>query len=293
MSSTPTDLGTIFLLGVLSLFILRIGTKKGFFNVIPSVCEWHVPLRWFHVVGVFTLYFVVAYLLSPIIALFLKSVIPADSKSYISLASWINFLSSLLIILALCLYCLRHHAANWLKLWKSDSFPFSPKDAVQFAGFAWILSFPLVLFLTQLLDWITMKFFSIDQLPEQLAVHFLKMTFSEPLYLVLAVITIVFFAPLIEETLFRGYLQTYIRQHLGSKQAIFITSLLFAFFHYSPEQGLGNIPIVGSLFALALFLGICYEKKRTLLCPMTLHAAFNAFSVLNLYFLGDFSHISI
>lgn len=293
MNSTPVNLGTIFLLGALSLFILRLGIRRGFFNAIPSGCDWRVPLKWFHVVCMFGIYFAIAYLISPLIILFIKYGIQANTDSYVSLVSWINFLNSLLVIILFSLFCLRKHTPNWLNLWKSDKVPFSIKEAVQFAGFAWILSFPLVLFLTQLLDWMTTNFFSLDQLPEQLAVHFLKMTFSEPLYLMLAVITIVFFAPLIEETLFRGYLQTYIRQHLGSKQAIFITSLLFAFFHYSPEQGLGNIPIVGSLFGLAIFLGICYEKKRTLLSPMALHASFNAFSVINLYFLGDTTHISL
>ena len=100
--------------------------------------------------------------------------------------------------------------------------------------------------------------------------------------------TIILLAPLIEEILFRGFLQTFIRQHLGSRQAIGITSLLFALFHYAPEQGLGNIPIVGSLLVLALFLGFVYEKRGSLLAPITLHACFNSISVLNLYFLGGF-----
>lgn len=133
------------------------------------------------------------------------------------------------------------------------------------------------------------SFFNIEQLPDQVAVKFLKMTFEYPLYLLLSVFSIVVLAPLIEETLFRGFLQTFIRQHLGSKQAIWITSACFSFFHYSSEQGLGNIPIIGSLFVLALFLGYLYERQGTLIAPMALHASFNAISVMNIYFFGGYA----
>ena len=89
--------------------------------------------------------------------------------------------------------------------------------------------------------------------------------------------------------LFRGFLQTYIRKHLGPKQAIVITSLCFSFFHYASGQGLGNIMIITSLFVLALFLGFLYEKQGSLLAPMVLHASFNTISVINLYLFGEFT----
>ena len=112
------------------------------------------------------------------------------------------------------------------------------------------------------------------------------MTFAHPSLFVLTISTIVIFAPVIEELLFRGFLQSFIRQHLGSKQAICITSVLFAFFHYSSEQGIGNLPIIISLFVLSLFIGFIYEKRGSLAAPIALHAIFNAVNVVNLYFLG-------
>ena len=132
-----------------------------------------------------------------------------------------------------------------------------------------------------------LKLFQVHKLPDQLAVKFLKLTFGNPVHFLLAIVSIIVLAPLIEETLFRGFLQTFIRKHLGSKQAIFITSFCFSFFHYSPGQGLGNIMILISLFVLALFLGFIYEKQGSLLAPIILHASFNAVSVINLYAFGD------
>jgi len=160
---------------------------------------------------------------------------------------------------------------------------------VWFAFFAWLLAFPLVLFLSQLLELLINWSFSITQLPDQNAVLFLKSTFENPLYFILATLSIVVLAPLIEETLFRGFFQSYIRQHLGSKQAILITSVCFSLFHYTGAQGLGNISIIISLFLLSLFLGYIYEKRGSLLAPMVLHATFNAISVINLYLFGGFT----
>ena len=162
-------------------------------------------------------------------------------------------------------------------------------DDIWFALFAWSIAFPLVLFFSQALELLIYSIFNIKSLPDQVAVKFLKMTFENPVYLLLSVTSIVVLAPIVEETLFRGFLQTFIRQHLGSRQAVLITSALFSFFHYSSEQGLGNIPIIGSLFILALFLGYLYERQGSLIAPMALHASFNAISVMNIYFLGGFS----
>jgi hypothetical protein len=160
-----------------------------------------------------------------------------------------------------------------------------PED-FKFGLIAWGLSFPLVLFLTTFFEWIVVHLFRATYIPDQLAVFFVKMTFSQPFYFGMTILTIVIITPFVEETLFRGFLQSFIRRHLGAKQAILITSACFALFHYAPEQGIGNIPIVGTLFALALFLGFLYEKQGSLFASISLHALFNAISILNLYFLG-------
>ncbi len=282
------DLGAIFLFAVLTAIVFAIGWKRHFFAFPSESRHWPVPIRWFHVVAVFIIYFGVAMLIAPFVGNIIRHTFFSGntSQDLLGYASWLNFINSCLIFAFLFFYLSRIPQVAG-KIWQRQSPP-SFKDDASFAALAWLISFPLVLFLSQLLDYIVTVIFQVPAVPEQLAVHFLKMTFHDPLYFALAVTTIIIFAPLIEETLFRGFLQSFIRQHLGSKQAIFITSFLFAFFHYSPEQGVGNIPIVGSLFALALFLGFIYEKRGSLAAPMFLHAAFNGISVLNLYYLGGF-----
>lgn len=90
----------------------------------------------------------------------------------------------------------------------------------------------------------------------------------------LAVITAaVVVAPVFEEMLFRGFLQTGIRQCTRFPWiAIGTSSLFFALIH-SPWQA-------PPIFVLSLFLGLIYEKTRSLWTPIVMHAAFNASVIL-------------
>lgn len=123
---------------------------------------------------------------------------------------------------------------------------------------------------------------------DQDAIRFLKSTLSNPTLFLNTAVAIVLFIPLAEEILFRGLLQNYLRSLFGPVFAIAITSFFFAMMHYSGAQGLSNVQIVSSLFALSLFLGFLYEREKTLLAPLALHATFNLVTVLVLsYFFNE------
>lgn len=269
--------------GLLSLLLLFGGFRKGFFRF-PQT-PWEVPLRLFHVVIAFSIYFLVTTLG---IQFAMKVLQRNILTNYNQSASWINFFLSLLIAVFLFLYLWLLPAGLRKGILQPRQTDLPWKEDLWTAFYAWLLSFPLVLFLNQALEIFIAHVFDLTRLPDQVAVRFLKSTFDNPLYFFLAVLSIVILAPLVEETLFRGFLQTYIRRHLGPKQAIFITSVCFSLFHYAAGQGLGNIAIIPSLFVLALFLGFLYEKQGSIAAPMFLHASFNAVSVVNLYLFGGF-----
>lgn len=253
---------------------------KNFFHLPDDL--WIIPIRLHHLIIAFAIYFFGTFLSSS----FFVHVLGRQSfANTLSLLSWFNFATSSFILLLLILYFLfLPQTVRNLIGWHSFSWN-DPKAAIT----AFILAFPTVLIVNQILEAITLTIFNLKELPDQIAVHFLKSTFDQPSHFLLAVISISIYAPLIEETLFRGFLQTFIRKHLGSKQAILITSVCFSLFHFSSSQSYGNIPIIGSLFLLALFLGFLYEKQRTLLAPMILHSLFNTVSVLSLYLFGGFT----
>ncbi len=278
------DFGALIAFGALASLLLLLGWRRSFFTM-PHA-EWVVPIRFVHLIGAFAIYFIVNYLSTSLALSFLRQQIVSH---YLAYASWLNFIVSGFIFVCLAIYlsCLPRAVRKGILHRDHEQKPWF--DHLSAAAYAWILALPFVLFLSQLLEWILFQVFHITQLPDQIAVHFLKSTFDNPLYFFLAVLSIVVLAPLIEETLFRGFLQTYIRQHLGSKQAILITSVCFSLFHYAAGQGLANLSIIPSLFVLALFLGFLYEKQGSILASMVLHALFNAISVINLYLFGGFT----
>ncbi len=279
-----SEIGATLAFGVLAVFLLITGWRRGFF--VFSIKEWEVPIRFYQLMIAFAIYFLVTTATSTIVLALFKKEIMAN---YLAYSSWINFAISFLIFVFLAIYwCFLPEKVRYGIL-RRPSEKRKLQEDIWAACYAWILSFPLVLFLSQGLELITYKVFHVTQVPDQIAVKFLKSTFSNPLFFVLAVCAIIILAPLIEELLFRGFLQSYIRRHLGPKQAILITSVCFSLFHYAAGQGLGNISIIISLFILSLFLGFICEKQGTLLAPMVLHSLFNTVSVINLYLFGGFT----
>ena len=97
-----------------------------------------------------------------------------------------------------------------------------------------------------------------------------------PLRILIVVVAVVI-APVLEEMLFRGLVQTMIRSFFeirnGAWPAILISSGLFAIVHANP----GHWP---ALFVLAVCLGYAYEKSGSLFRPIFIHSLFNAASII-------------
>jgi len=96
-----------------------------------------------------------------------------------------------------------------------------------------------------------------------------------PLRIMIVFVSVII-APLLEEMLFRGFIQTAIRSFLNIKNsawlAIAATSVFFAIMHKNP----GHWP---ALFVLGVCLGYSYEKSGSLFRPIFIHLFFNASSV--------------
>jgi len=76
-------------------------------------------------------------------------------------------------------------------------------------------------------------------------------------------------APVLEETVFRGFLLTSLTKFMPNSGAVVISSLVFAFAHFAPKDA-------PQLFALGLVLGTVYTRTRNLLAPMTIHSLWNS-----------------
>ncbi|XP_042482071.1 uncharacterized protein LOC122062492 [Macadamia integrifolia] len=85
-------------------------------------------------------------------------------------------------------------------------------------------------------------------------------------------------APLLEETVFRGFLMVSLTKWFPTPISALLSAVLFSIAHLTP----GEFP---QLFVLGTALGLSYAQTRNLLTPITIHALWNSGVILILTFL--------
>lgn len=291
LGETPNSLEEHFSILIVWFFIALISSwvawNRGFFHL-PQRQVKDAGLSIWEVLGAFAVFLSVMMFITPLLTLGWLSIKAGHIVNARQVAldpiteGWVSVCSIALTAIGLWIFC-RTISTNSLKaIWGPSSFQgmrHNIKNAF-FGASAWLICYPWVIILSQLIA--TVIFALNLQLPhyEQVAVKYLRMTMSHPLLFSTMSLFLVFVVPVIEETLFRGFLQTWLKQYLGTGWAIFMASLVFASFHFSTTQGYDNIELLSSLFLLACFLGYVYERQQSLWASIGLHATFNAVSVL-------------
>ncbi len=147
-----------------------------------------------------------------------------------------------------------------------------------------ILVYPIVMTIVQgvhlAVDW-----YGIKPVQEQVALAQLKGLQNHPWLFWSFAVAIVTLVPLVEEFLFRGLVQNYLSNRIGALAAIVVTSILFAFFHYSALQGATNIELMVGLFIYSYCIGLFYMREGSLWTPIAMHALFNAFTIFIMFYI--------
>lgn len=83
-----------------------------------------------------------------------------------------------------------------------------------------------------------------------------------------------------EELLFRGVIQTRLRESFGAVVAVILAATVFSLVHI-PAYGGGGLGLdlattLGVLFLLGMFLGAVYERTENLVVPAIAHGVYNA-----------------
>ncbi len=251
---------------------------KGFFKLNVSTSKGpQVSIK--QVVQVFIVYIFVSIIFTPFI---IKCIQLLSSKqlSPISLMTIaqisIFFLSYALIIIL----SLQGDRKTIKLLWKDRSDGECPSIGYDFffGVMTWLACFPMIIFINQAFELLIYFIFGSKGFP-QVAVEYLQRALVSPYYFTVALVTVIIAAPILEEFLFRASLQSLFKKYFGAKSAILLSSLCFALFHFAPEQGISNFPLIFSLFIFALYLGFVYERQKSLFAPIALHVTFNAVSV--------------
>ncbi len=88
-------------------------------------------------------------------------------------------------------------------------------------------------------------------------------------WIVLLGVVVVFGAPIVEELVFRGFIQGSLQKRFRHGTALLVTAVWFTLIHFNPIEFPG-------LFAFALVLGWCFKKTQRLGLSIWAHLAFNA-----------------
>lgn len=114
--------------------------------------------------------------------------------------------------------------------------------------------------------------------PDPLAHETLRLMSDSPgtLWWWLTTLSVVIGAPVVEEVLYRGFLQSAFAAALRSRWvAILLTSVIFTAVHVSAADARA----LPGIFALAVAMGIAFERKGRIGVPIVMHALYNAFNV--------------
>ncbi len=276
----PDRLVTLLQLAIAAVFVLLIAWRAGFFRNPRELDPLPEPPSLWQVFLAFCIYLGVQMIAIPALAAGWVAteqgpdqVDKVLSNPYIE--GWLNFAGICLAFPLVIAYSLSAGKRMWEKR------PMTPKARIWEVGFgivSWLVAFPIVTLVAEsvkeLIDYL------VNASPlDQVAVRHLKSTYGDSSLLTMSVVAIVLLVPVIEEVLFRGFLQSYLRQNFSQRSTILLSSAIFTLAHFSPSQGMANSELLTGLFVLACFLSFIYERQRTLWPSIALHCTFNAVSV--------------
>lgn len=273
----------LFVMSLLAAIALNLVAKQlGFYKFpLRRTSSIHPFLPFKSVVIVFGIYWSIGMLLGTLVHAWyrMRKMLPPSSSMHILQIVLVGS-----VCMLLCLYFRSLSPALRRYIIKPSSSSIAQDCLIGAA--TWIVSFPIVAVIGQIAD-VLVHILTGFETYEQVAVRYLKNTLHSPSFLVVALILILIIAPAIEELLFRGFLQTYLKQKMARKWAILCSSIAFACLHFSSAQGLGNISLLISLFTFALFLGFIYERQASLFASFSLHVTFNTISTVRILFFSD------
>lgn len=124
--------------------------------------------------------------------------------------------------------------------------------------------------LMNIVNWPLSKLFPKEFSSEEISRRATELTDSAPgFWLIVLVLVVVVGAPVVEEIVYRGAVQTHLQRTGGTAVALMVTALIFAVIHPSPIEYPG-------LFVFALVLGYARLRSGTLGLSIVTHMAFNS-----------------
>jgi membrane protease YdiL (CAAX protease family) len=132
------------------------------------------------------------------------------------------------------------------------------------------LGFASQFILMNMVNWPLMQLFPDSFSSDEISQRATDLTNTAPgAWVIVLILVVAVGAPIVEEIVYRGAVQTHLQKTAGTAVALIGTAVLFAAIHMSLIEFPG-------LFAFALVLGITRLRSDTLGLPIVTHMSFNA-----------------
>lgn len=271
-----------------SCIALFVGWSTGFFKFPYLEPSEKVTISIWEVLLVFGLFLGVNLMLNPILSFLVLSFQKGEWITEINLATldshthgWLNAMSIAMSTICILSLIAKFSSGSKYAIWRARAFGSVQQ---QFADYligasTWLVAYPLMILAAHVISYTIYLGWDYTSNLDQVAVRYVTMIASYPFLLAVTILLIVFLVPIVEELLFRGFVQTWLKEKYGTFPAIILTSLGFSAFHFSSSQGIENIELIVSLCVLSFFLGFVYERQQSLWASIGLHSTFNAISI--------------
>ncbi len=201
------------------------------------------------------------------------AVVAEESESPVAVNVLANILFLLLLCVGLLFYLRQVRGLNPAELFGLRRLSFARALGAAVLGLLITLAFVLPCNLLTV-NWL--REFWPDLQPQDTVKLFLENGRLDKLAMAGAAVLV---APLVEETVFRGFVYPVLKKHTDAFFAALVSSALFALAHF-------HLASAAPLFVLALGFTVAYERTGSLLVPMLMHAIFNAATLLALLVFG-------
>ncbi len=234
------------------------------------------------VFGAFVFYFLAQFLIAPLAFQLIYRLMSGKWEGAFEwiqtphIRPWWNFLMIVFVALTMGLYVFVVERRVLSSIW--GSFKSSSFSILKAFGY-WAVAYFAVLLANNVVHFLMEKWMDFPAI-DQTAVEQVRSAFSQPVLYVLTSLSIITIVPFVEEVLFRGYLQQWLKNYFSVRLSILMSAFIFSLFHFSSDQGWTNIEIIASLFTFSLFLGFVRERYGSLNASILLHGIFNGMSVL-------------
>ncbi|MGR3311581.1 MAG: lysostaphin resistance A-like protein [Candidatus Brocadiales bacterium] len=238
-----------------------------------DVCPWNLK----DVAKVFGFFFFMMLVGSPLLLWLLNSIGGVDTVEYFGLSSIIIFFSMLTNILT-CLYVCMIVRVKYKQPFSTLGVKFVNLGKNVTFGFSRYLAIiPVIILAGVFIDFVARRLGATPN-PQEIATKILEESSSTVLVFMIFFGTLV--APLIEEFLFRGFLQPAVRCVYGKFHAIMASGFIFALIHLIGDQ---NIYVFFQILILGIFLAYLFEHTGSLVAPISAHVIHNSITISYLF----------